>query len=410
MKPAPNADSSEKPACCACGASSALVGETITAEQPSVLRAASIRPVPLLMLLAALGVPCAPRSAAAQPASQSPAGPSATPKREAHRELGAVAWSRDLDAALARSAQVDKPVLILFDEVPGCHTCVSYGQSVLRHPLVVEATEDLFVPLAIFNNQEGADRRALELFEEPAWNNPVVRIVDAQRRALAPRVNGDYTPAGLTGAMLAALKAANKPAPGYLKLYDAEASAQADSRTRTITFAMFCFWEGEAKLGGVEGVLSTRTGFVDGHEVVEVRYDPATASETGLVNLAKSMECASTVYCVDEEQRARVAKLVGGAAKVQRGTLTPSLKDDKYQMRHTEYARVPMTPAQASRVNAAVGRGQDPSQWLSPRQVELASAIRQKPAGPWPDALTAPNLAAAWEAAQQTKAALAAAR
>jgi hypothetical protein len=362
------------------------------------------------MLLAALGVPCAPRAALAQPASQSPAEPNATRRQESPRELGAVNWSRDLDAALARSVRVDRPVLILFDEVPGCHTCVSYGQSVLRHPLVVEAAEDLFVPVAIFNNQEGADKRALELFQEAAWNNPVVRIVDAQRRALAPRVNGDYSPAGLTGAMLAALKASNTTAPGYLKLYDAEASAQTDARARTITFAMFCFWEGEAKLGGVEGVLSTRTGFVDGHEVVEVRYDPASASESSLVNLATSMECASTVYCEGEEQRARVARIVGGSAKVLRSKLTPSTKDDKYQMRHTEYARVPMTPAQASRVNAAVGRGQDPSPWLSPRQIELARAIRQNPTAPWPEALSAPNLVAAWEAAQQTKAALAAAR
>lgn len=352
------------------------------------------------MLLAALGVPSASRSASAQSAPQSAPSPKTAPDA-APSELGRVNWSRDLDAALGRSAAVNRPVLILFDEVPGCHTCVSYGQSVLRHPLIVEAAEDLFVPLAVFNNQDGPDKRALELFQEPAWNNPVVRIVDAQRRALAPRVNGDYTAAGLTGAMLAALKSSNTPAPGYLKLYDAEASAQADARARTITFAMFCFWEGEAKLGGVEGVLSTRTGFVDGREVVEVKYDPTSASEVGLVNLAKSMECASTVFCADEQQRVRVAKIVGSAARVLPGRLTPSLKDDKYQIKATEYAHVPMTPAQASRVNSAVGRGLDPSQWLSPRQIELAKTIRANPGALWPDALNAPSIIAAWDAAQQ---------
>ncbi|NNC90828.1 MAG: hypothetical protein HKN82_20430 [Akkermansiaceae bacterium] len=34
-------------------------------------------------------------------------------------ELGAVRWSRDLDAALASSAKSGKPVLLLFQEVPG---------------------------------------------------------------------------------------------------------------------------------------------------------------------------------------------------------------------------------------------------------------------------------------------------
>jgi hypothetical protein len=34
-------------------------------------------------------------------------------------ELGLVAWQRDLDAGLALAAAADKPVLLLFQEVPG---------------------------------------------------------------------------------------------------------------------------------------------------------------------------------------------------------------------------------------------------------------------------------------------------
>lgn len=34
-------------------------------------------------------------------------------------ELGQVAWGRDLDAAKAKSAQTGKPILLLFQEVPG---------------------------------------------------------------------------------------------------------------------------------------------------------------------------------------------------------------------------------------------------------------------------------------------------
>ena len=34
-------------------------------------------------------------------------------------EVGKVHWGRDLDAAFEKSAQTGKPVLVLFQEVPG---------------------------------------------------------------------------------------------------------------------------------------------------------------------------------------------------------------------------------------------------------------------------------------------------
>ncbi|MEL6184888.1 MAG: thioredoxin family protein, partial [Myxococcota bacterium] len=64
-------------------------------------------------------------------------------------ELGDVKWRRDFAAAEAEARASKKPLLVLFDEVPGCQTCVRYGQSALRHPLLVEAAETLFVPAAV---------------------------------------------------------------------------------------------------------------------------------------------------------------------------------------------------------------------------------------------------------------------
>lgn len=40
-------------------------------------------------------------------------------ERVAAIEIGDVAWGRDLDAALAASRDTGKPVLVLFQEVPG---------------------------------------------------------------------------------------------------------------------------------------------------------------------------------------------------------------------------------------------------------------------------------------------------
>ena len=75
---------------------------------------------------------------------------------------------RDYDKALAVAAK----------EVPGCSTCRNYEHTVLSHPLMVEAIESLFVPLAIFNNKGGKYKKILGQYGEPSWNNPDVRIVD----------------------------------------------------------------------------------------------------------------------------------------------------------------------------------------------------------------------------------------
>ena len=81
-------------------------------------------------------------------------------------ELGKVKWLRSYEEAIAQSRQECKPVLILFQEVPGCGTCQKYGNEVLSHPLLVEAIETHFVPLAIFNNKGGADAEVLKRYNE----------------------------------------------------------------------------------------------------------------------------------------------------------------------------------------------------------------------------------------------------
>lgn len=44
-----------------------------------------------------------------------------------HRELGDVRWLRDYDSALQQASQSGRPILLQFQEVPGCSTCVNYG-------------------------------------------------------------------------------------------------------------------------------------------------------------------------------------------------------------------------------------------------------------------------------------------
>ncbi len=76
-------------------------------------------------------------------------------------ELGKIQWGRDLDHALLAAQTSGKPVFVLFQEVPGCQTCVSFGEQVLSHPLPVEAIETAFEPVFVYNNKSGKDAEIL---------------------------------------------------------------------------------------------------------------------------------------------------------------------------------------------------------------------------------------------------------
>lgn len=105
-------------------------------------------------------------------------------------ELGQVAWLRDYEEGVRRAAAEDKPLLVLFQEVPGCQTCVDFGG---QAPLLVEVIERAFVPVAIHNNKPGADDAVRRQFGEPAWNYPVARFLDAEGQEIVARRDGIWT-------------------------------------------------------------------------------------------------------------------------------------------------------------------------------------------------------------------------
>jgi len=136
-------------------------------------------------------------------------------------ELGDVAWTRSVEAAQQRSARSGKPVLVLFDEVPGCSTVNAFGAGPLSHPLLVEAMETLFEPVLVYNNR-GEDDAICEAWGEPRWNNPVLRSVDATGTPLAPRFAGPYTEAATARFLTTAL---GEDCPPWLTDFAAEAAA-----------------------------------------------------------------------------------------------------------------------------------------------------------------------------------------
>lgn len=310
---------------------------------------------------------------------QPPASMSPTPP-----ELGRVAWLRDFDAALGLAAAQKKPVFLLFQEIPGCATCKNYGGEVLSHPLLIEAMETEFVPVVIRNNTSGdAEERIRKSFDEPAWNNPVARLISADRKDLVPRLDGVYSVDGVAARMVEALAAADRTVPAYLRLLADESAARRRGLERA-TFGMRCFWEGEARLGEIAGVMQTRPGFVGGMEVVEVEFDPRTVTFEMLVGQARTRNCATRIFARTDGQFRKLQTLAKSgdlpeAAFARSDEPIRPDKEPKYYLSKSPLRFVPMTEAQACGCNTALAFGLQPEAFLSPRQIALGEEAKRNP-------------------------------
>ena len=282
-------------------------------------------------------------------------------------ELGEVSWLRNYDEAVKVAAEKDKPIFILFQEVPGCSTCRNYGKDVLSNPLIVEAIEDLFVPLVIHNNKQGHDAEILTKFNEPSWNNPVVRIFSSDCNELVPRVAREYSASQLVSAMIAALGKDKQEIPGYLTLLQEELAAQKAGLQETY-FSMYCYWSGEKNIAKQPGVAYTEAGFMDGKEVVKVLYAPDLISYEDLLKRASSAQSASSSYSNDREEQ-KVSKKVLGTGKQHATKVYRKAHDDKYYLNRSNLKNLELTDLQKSRINSMLGEGLDPANLLSPRQL-----------------------------------------
>jgi len=266
------------------------------------------------------------------------------------QELGSVAWYRNYDMALAQAQKTGKPVFILFQEVPGCATCRNYGDNVLSHPIIVDALQHEFIPLAIYNNHKGDDKAVLDKYNEPSWNNPVSRIVNAKGKDIVERLNGEYSTAALALYMVTGLQ---KKAPKYLNLFVDDLLAE-HVGTEVAYFEMYCFWSGEAALGQLDGVTNTSPGFMNGAEVVKVNFDKSVVSKKALIKYAEKNDCS---FVKDV-----------GQFKID--------KDPQFYLKKSDYKYLPLLPSQKTKINAAIAKRDNPDQFLSPTQLELKHKLK----------------------------------
>lgn len=283
-------------------------------------------------------------------------------------ELGHVHWLRDYNEAIAQSKEKSLPIFIFFQEVPGCHTCSTFGKQVMSHPLIVEAIETHFIPLAVYNNKGGKDARILKLYKEPSWNNPVIRIVNSEGEDVVQRHASAYMPAQVVNTIQNALLASNQISPTYLNLLYQELS---DNKEEAI-LSMYCFWTGEREIGSMKGVISTQAGYMNGTEVVKVKYDPSLISYEDLINDSARKKCADKVYTNESNELA-----IANDNEIPTRGLNKYKVDrqDKYYLSKTDFQYIPMLSIQATKSNALIAKRQSPEELLSPRQLSILALV-----------------------------------
>ncbi len=309
-------------------------------------------------------------------------------------ELGKVKWNGSLEQTQLISKNTGKPILILFQEIPGCQTCKGYGRQVLSHPLIVEAIESYFVPLVVYNNKSGKDKEVLDYFKEPAWNNPVVRIVDSNLKEIGERLSGNYSSYGLVAKIVACLIQKNIPIPIYLKLLEEEVLAQSSGIQKAYV-GMYCFWSGEKCYAQTPGVVATKAGYMKGSEVVEISYNPKVTNIKNILDHGKEMKCADK-YFNDHPGTLNTIDVT----QTGKGSFTAD-KETKYYLYHTNFRFLPMTEMQASKINLAIAENRSPETFLSPRQIELYNKIKRQPSKKF-DNLIGVSIEDAWRKLEES--------
>lgn len=250
-----------------------------------------------------------------------------------HREAGLIRWSRHFKDAQDESRRTGRPLMVLFQEIPGCQGCVSFGDTVVGRHDIAAAAEDAFIPVLIYNNKPGTpDDKVRQQWGEPAWNFPVVRFLDATGKDLIPRRESVFSAIGLSTRMLEALAAAGQAAPEGLS---AILRTTGPPAMESAVFTQPCFWEGERHFGGQPGVLATTAGFIKGGEATAVWFDPKRTTRSTLLKSGQGSGCARSVQDLE-------------------GFTPAPAADQKRQLAGTPYARLRLSRARQARLNATV--------------------------------------------------------
>lgn len=263
-------------------------------------------------------------------------------------ELGKVRWLRDYNKALEQSKLEDKPVLLFFQEIPGCSTCVNFGRDVLSHPLMVEFIENEFIPLAIYNNKPGADRDILTFYNEPSWNNPVAHFINGKGQDIIHKLANNYQPLIMYNKMVEVLKKLGKSVPRYAILLVEDLKMEYGNLKSTI-YETPCFWSGETSMALHPAVKYTEAGWINNSEVVKVFFDDSQVSLMELNSYATN----EGFFIINDHRGYKVDER------------------PQYYLSKSSFSYLPLSKAQRSHINVALPYSRQPEQCLSPKQAAM---------------------------------------
>lgn len=282
-------------------------------------------------------------------------------------EVGTIKWQRDYERALVNSGKSGKPLFLLFQEVPGCSGCKKYGKTVLSHPLLVEAVENLFEPVLVYNNRsEKKDNELLAKFNEPAWNYQVVRYLDKAGKDIIPRKDKIWSVGATATRMIEVLKKQEREVPAYL---EGVAQSNNNPHLKQVLFTMYCFWTGEQKLGALEGVLNTEAGFYNGREVTRVWYDSSQMNLIQLISKAHQFKCADEIH-VPKADKVNLPKSRLSIFELKPDKYSKAPESDQKRQLTRDYKRLELTDYQRTKVNSWCRINESKAKtYLSPRQL-----------------------------------------
>ena len=134
----------------------------------------------------------------------------------------------------------------------------------------------------------------------------------------------------------------------------ATVSVSADSSEpdiETATFAMYCYWTGEATVGRVDGVVASRIGHWGGREIVQVDFDP---HRTNVGELAQALGRQRSFDALMVGDGTTPASSAVDPAKVSRVDGKPHFIESKHSLRtrHPELLTLDLSEAQAMALNS----------------------------------------------------------
>ena len=236
----------------------------------------------------------------------------------------------------------------------------------MAHPIIVDTIENSFVPLLTHNNSIG-DTAQLKRFDEPSWNYQVVRFLDSDAKDIIPRKDKVWDIKSLTKRMILTLEKSDQETPPLLEFLEQETDTTNHAQA---AFSMYCFWTGELKLGAIEGVITTEAGHYDGHEVTLVTYDKSQLSLKGLLTQATAINCFDRAYVPPSLVKSAKSYIPAPIGELTKGYQKAKSSDQKRQIRGTPFAKLNLSPAQATKVNSfARSNPQKAKGYLTKRQL-----------------------------------------